>query len=422
MLRVGRPRTSSRWNVTDAVVVRPLVRPAFLRWSIVVFVLLVPFVVHAIWDYAESSRLAKNIAAIRDNHEPVSAYAMDSRPRPLAGELAAAERFYGAAAVLARSDGDDSRMRLFPRMERAAREDRWPEDLLTDMRRRVSEREDAFRLLDRAAILAFAGFAPGTSYSYLTGDLLALAGLAGVRTRLLAVEGRGDASAQSLYSELRVARTLEPVWRMSVVGRAIISLVTSINDGAPGMEALSRVESALAELDRDDLLKKHLLYERATLLDNMNSRARQPALEWIARPWLLQTINRRLELLAFQIEAANRPWPRKLDAAKDMNALGDPMWKRADDGRVDIIARALALIRCGRIVIAVSRYRADERKLPAVLEDLMPRYLGVMPIDPFSGKPLRYTTRDGGYSVSSVGSNRAGGRDLGLRIRAPVIQ
>ena len=307
-------------------------------------------------------------------------------------------------------------------MERAAREDRWPEDLLTDMRRRVSEREDAFRLLDRAAILAFAGFAPGTSYSYLTGDLLALAGLAGVRTRLLAVEGRGDASAQSLYSELRVARTLEPVWRMSVVGRAIISLVTSINDGAPGMEALSRVESALAELDRDDLLKKHLLYERATLLDNMNSRARQPALEWIARPWLLQTINRRLELLAFQIEAANRPWPRKLDAAKDMNALGDPMWKRADDGRGDIIARGLALIRCGRIVIAVSRYRADERKLPAVLEDLMPRYLGVMPIDPFSGKPLRYTTRDGGYSVSSVGSNRAGGRDLGLRIRAPVIQ
>ena len=101
MLRVGRPRTSSRWNVTDAVVVRPLVRPAFLRWSIVVFVLLVPFVVHAIWDYAESSRLAKNIAAIRDHHEPVSAYAMDSRPRPLGGELAAAERFYGAAGVLA---------------------------------------------------------------------------------------------------------------------------------------------------------------------------------------------------------------------------------------------------------------------------------------------------------------------------------
>ena len=57
-----------------------------------------------------------------------------------------------------------------------------------------------------------------------------------------------------------------------------------------------------------------------------------------------------------------------------------------------------------------------------MLEDLVPPYLQAMPIDPFSGKPLRYTTRDGGYSVSSVDSNRAGGRDLGLRIRAPVIQ
>src|SRR5439155_23917307 len=189
---------------------------------------------------------------------------------------------------------------------------------------------------------------------YRTGDLLGLAGLGALRTRLSAVEGRGDTSAQSLYSELRVARTLEPIWRMGAATRAMTSLATLINEAAPGMEALSRVDSALAELDRDDLSKNHLLYERATLLDNMNSRARQPATEWIVRPWLLQTINRRLELLAFQIEAANRPWPRKLDAGKHMYSSGNEMWKRADEGRVDMIARALALIRCGRIVIAVS--------------------------------------------------------------------
>jgi hypothetical protein len=200
------------------------------------------------------------------------------------------------------------------------------------------------------------------------------------------------------------------------------SLATLINEAPPGKEALLRVESGLAELDRDDLLKNHLLYERATLLDNMNSRARQSAPEWIIRPWLMQTINHRLELLALQIEAANRPWPRKLDAAKDLSFSGNQVWKQADEGRTDIMTRGLALIRCGRIVIAVSRYRIDRRTLPGVLEDLVPRYLEAMPMDPFSGKPLRYTTRDGGYSVSSVGSDRAGGRDLALRIRAPVIQ
>src|SRR5438552_15012226 len=143
MLRVGRPRTSSRWNVTDAVVVRPLVRPAFLRWSMVVFVLLVPFVVHAIWDYVESSRLARNIARIRENREPLSAYAIEPRPSPFGGEPAAAERFYGAAAVLARSDEDDFRSRLSNRIADAERDGRWPEALVADMRRRVNSREEA---------------------------------------------------------------------------------------------------------------------------------------------------------------------------------------------------------------------------------------------------------------------------------------
>src|SRR5438876_9706589 len=284
-MRAGRPRTSSRWNVTDAAVVRPLVRPAFLKWSMVVFVLLVPFVVHAIWDYAESSRLAGNIARIRENHEPLSAYDIEPRPHPLGGEPAAAERFYGAAAVLARSDDDDFRRRLFIRIADAERDHRWPDALVADMRHLVDARAEAFRLLDRATTLSFAGFAPGTSYNYRTGDLLGLANLASVRTRLLAIEGRGDASAQSLYSEFRVARTLEPIWRMGAATRVMTSLATLINEAAPGMEALSRADSALAELDRDDLLKNHLLYERATLLDNMNSRARQPAAEWIVRPW-----------------------------------------------------------------------------------------------------------------------------------------
>jgi hypothetical protein len=106
--------------------------------------------VHAIWDYAESSRLAKNIAAIRDNHEPVSAYAMESQPQPVGGEVAAAGRFYGAAAVLARPDEDDFRSRLSIRIADADRDGRWPDNLVADMRRHVNSREEAFRLLDRA--------------------------------------------------------------------------------------------------------------------------------------------------------------------------------------------------------------------------------------------------------------------------------
>ena len=49
----------------------PLVRPRFLKASVVVFVLLLPFVILEAWDYVETRRLATSIAKMRERHEPV---------------------------------------------------------------------------------------------------------------------------------------------------------------------------------------------------------------------------------------------------------------------------------------------------------------------------------------------------------------
>ena len=137
---------------------RPLVRPRFLAWSIVVFVLLVPFVAHAAWDYLESRQLAQNIARIREDHEPVSV--QDIEPyRHLRGEAADAERFYRAGAALARAIGDDDRRGLLlRRFTDALAADAWPPTLVADMRRVVAEREDALGFFDRATRLPFEGF------------------------------------------------------------------------------------------------------------------------------------------------------------------------------------------------------------------------------------------------------------------------
>jgi hypothetical protein len=58
--------------------------------------------------------------------------------------------------------------------------------------------------------------------------------------------------------------------------------------------------------------------------------------------------------------------------------------------------------------LALRRFNADQKHYPARLDELVPRYLKVVPIDLFGvGKPLRYKLTNGGKSflVYSVGGN-----------------
>ncbi len=68
---------------------------------------------------------------------------------------------------------------------------------------------------------------------------------------------------------------------------------------------------------------------------------------------------------------------------------------------------ASAIDRLGVItMVAVERHRADAGRLPAALDDLVPSYLGEVPMDPWAdGQPLRYMLDDSdlGYVLYSVG-------------------
>jgi len=64
------------------------------------------------------------------------------------------------------------------------------------------------------------------------------------------------------------------------------------------------------------------------------------------------------------------------------------------------------------VVFALAAYRADHGSYPADLAALVPKYLPAIPVDLFSGGPVRYKREDKGYVVYSVGINRKddGGR------------
>jgi hypothetical protein len=65
-------------------------------------------------------------------------------------------------------------------------------------------------------------------------------------------------------------------------------------------------------------------------------------------------------------------------------------------------------------ILAIRSWRADRggtRELPESLADLVPRFIEAVPVDPFDGKPVRYSRARG--IIWSVGNDRedAGGEE-----------
>ncbi len=123
-------------------------------------------------------------------------------------------------------------------------------------------------------------------------------------------------------------------------------------------------------------------------------------------------------LTATEPSAKNLPWPAQLLAQA---------WRKI----ALAFHRNVAEIRCTVALLASERYRRDHKQWPRSLDDLVPRYLGKIPSDPFADAPLRLRpTKDGiviysvGYDGKDDGGNLASngvkpGTDLGFRLWAP---
>jgi len=71
-----------------------------------------------------------------------------------------------------------------------------------------------------------------------------------------------------------------------------------------------------------------------------------------------------------------------------------------------------AHLRLALTAIAIERYRLANKRLPATLEELAPKFLATVPLDPFTGRPLQYKLLPKGFVVYSLDRE---GRDDGGR-------
>jgi len=71
-------------------------------------------------------------------------------------------------------------------------------------------------------------------------------------------------------------------------------------------------------------------------------------------------------------------------------------------------AEGLAEMRIARAALAVERFRLSNDRLPKGLQELVPRFLPAVPLDPFDGTSRRYKPLPKGYVIYSIGLD---GRD-----------
>jgi hypothetical protein len=66
----------------------------------------------------------------------------------------------------------------------------------------------------------------------------------------------------------------------------------------------------------------------------------------------------------------------------------------------------MARVRCAIVSLACERYRMAHGQWPARLEDLTPKFLDKLPVDPFNGAPLRFRRLEDSIVIYSVGNDK----------------
>jgi len=114
------------------------------------------------------------------------------------------------------------------------------------------------------------------------------------------------------------------------------------------------------------------------------------------------------------LERLEKQWQKEVDRPAPSFSLGALKLTWDDNALVKMLffdwSRAMqraadchALQRLGQVAIALRLYRHEHGRYPETLEELVPKYLPSLPVDPFDGKPLRYKRLVKGFKVWSVG-------------------
>jgi len=283
--------------------------------------------------------------------------------------------------------------------------------------------------------------------------LKTLAQAAGFKAMLAADAGRANDAAVSLETGLAFARSLdsEPTMISQLVRVSTLTIISAdlqscLDSGGFDDAKLVELSAAFASAEKTNLMARALIGERAMHIPYFHmSRAqidrfissdengegplgrplpgKEPGMLRVTG-FFQRDLDFFLKTMARGIAEAAKGPPESLrqtnlfDDATELAARRYYIWSAMFlpvMGRVtQREANGLARIRSARAALAVERFRLANGRLPGTLDELVPKYLDSVPMDPFDGAPLRYRLRDKGYVIYSVDRD---GHDDGGRER-----
>jgi len=422
---------------------KPLWR-RLLRWVMILaaVVVVLGILAWAIIDYAATRKLRKELDRVVAAGEPLTFKQMRESagvPEP----SGSAGRYYSAALELL---ADESVTELLDELNRQA--SMQGPKLDAALSGRIEEvlraNEEALRLADSASALPMGGLDSGLefgmrAYTDRIVRIRVLSKLLSLRSRYLAVTGRGDEAGQSVVAALKVAGSLDqlPVLLVYLVRLALISTACSdiqftLERSEPSPSVSAEWEKLLRECERGLNLGKVVSAERILTLAMMARMMPKDMrafltegnadlavdVQWPASPVLRYAVALYLRNMSRIADAVKQPWPdvwesvRQIEQEKPgfmQSALMPPMTRV-----VGPTGAGVAKCRCARIALMIESYRREKGNLPQSLQELVPQFGQEIPADPFTGRDLLYRVQPGGFVVYSVFED---GRDDGGEIQ-----
>ncbi|NLX14151.1 MAG: hypothetical protein GXY44_10935 [Phycisphaerales bacterium] len=221
----------------------------------------------------------------------------------------------------------------------------------------------------------------------------------------------------------------EPSVISALVRIAVDALTVSIIEQVCAQDILEpdllrKLEAMLAAADLDSRLYWGILGERALFVESfrwMRSDAYTNELDQEAKTGLRWGIYKgflhdQATGLVFwnrYVQAVQAPstGPRVGDTiGAEVSALPDvyliTKMVVPDFGRAFVLdMKTTSQIRAARTAMALERYRIAHGRWPDTLDKLVPEYLASIPLDPFDGRPLRYSLKDDAAFIYSISEN-----------------